>query len=90
MTAKIRTPSVHINYQEPYASHEHMARALSAGIEHTYLHEVVRASEVIWCPQGTPVDGPDADMVRLHRALFDEVVDASSGVIRLVLDRKLM
>lgn len=79
MSARIRTPSLRINFTTPYASHEHMARMLGAGIEHTYLHEVVSTSEVRSGP--TP---DDADMLALHEAT------ESANVIRIMLDRKRM
>ena len=83
MSAHIRTPSVHINFEQPYASHEHMARMLGAGIEHTYLHEIVQTSEVVWNPVGAPT--PDAELVALHAE-----TGGSDSVIRIVLDRKQM
>ena len=78
MSTSIRTPSVHINFKKPYACHEHMARLLGAGIQHTYLNEVVATSEVTRGVAG------DADMLALH----DDTGDGE--VIRIVLDRKQM
>lgn len=80
MSASIRTPSLHINFAHPYAVHEHMARMLGAGIEHTYLHEVVKTSEVL-DPDAPPVD---QELLDLHGEA------PGDGVIRIVLDRGLM
>jgi DNA-directed RNA polymerase II subunit RPB1 len=77
MSAHIRTPSLHVNFKEPYASHEHMARLLAAGIEHTYLHEVVQTSEVL--EPGAP---GDEEILELHGQPRPD-----SRVIRVVLDR---
>jgi len=91
LSAKIRTPSIRLVLAEPYSTHEHMARMLAAGIEHTVLHQVVDTSEVVWCPARTLHSGPDAPMVALHEALDDpEDGDLSNSVIRFVLDRTLM
>jgi DNA-directed RNA polymerase beta' subunit len=85
MSANIRTPSIHINFNQPYASHEHMARMLGTGIEHTYLQEVVDTSEVVW--GNTPTE--DAEMIELHEATGMSN-SGSDSVIRIVLDRKKM
>jgi DNA-directed RNA polymerase beta' subunit len=92
LSAKIRTPSLRLVMEEPYSTHEHMARMLGAGVEHTVLHQIVSTSEVVWCPVGTDT-GPDASMVQLHEALDEELRNCegmSNSVIRFVLDRTLM
>ena len=92
MSAKIRTPSLRVYLEEPYSTHEHMARALAAGMEYTLLHQVVTTSEVVWAPPLHPVTGPDAAMVELHEALDDDGAPegTSNSVIRFVLDRTRM
>lgn len=96
LSAKIRTPSLRIVMEDPYALHEHTARMLAAGIEYTVLHQVVTTSEVVWAPPGDVVTGPDASMVELHEALAETSANemlkdvCSSAVIRFVLDRTRM
>ena len=88
MSVKIRTPSVHINFRKPYASHEHMARSLALGIENTFLSQVVLTSEVVCNSEGTQVTGTDAELVELYEALRDASDPTGSDyVIRFVLDR---
>jgi DNA-directed RNA polymerase II subunit RPB1 len=93
LSTKIRTPSLRLVMQEPYSTHENMARMLAAGVEHTVLHQVVATSEVVWCPPDAPLEGPDAPMVRMHEALdesWGQTEGANNSVIRFVLDRTLM
>lgn len=91
MSAHIRTPSVHIAFESRYASSEPMARALSAGIEHTFLSEIVKHSEVLECAVSVPTTGPDAAMVKMHALLSDPSLPSGGDcLIRFELDRATM
>jgi len=91
LTVKISTPSCRVVMEEPYSTHEHMARALGAGIEYTILHQVVATTEVVWSPPGEPVTGDDEAMVELHAALNDTGREkCNHSVLRFVLDRTSM
>jgi len=88
MSASIRTPSIRINFTPKFAKSESMARCLAAGIEHTFLSEIVSTSSV------TSGVGEDATLLDLHGSLYDEdgggAGVVSGHAIRFVLDRGTM
>jgi DNA-directed RNA polymerase II subunit RPB1 len=84
----IKTPSVRIFFEKPYNTSKHMAGLLAAGIEHTYLNQVVLTSEVV---DGKHGPGDDAHMVEMHNALRPPGRETGSDVvIRYILDREQM
>lgn len=91
----IKTPSLSVFFEQPYASSETMARTLGVAMEYTLLHHVVLNSCVEHDPDPwhTTV-AEDAAMVSGYRMLYkrDPVEDATlcEWVIRFVLDRKAL
>lgn len=85
----VKTPSVRVYFDSPYSEHGHMANLLAAGIEHTFLHQLVFTSEILVQPAGGGDHGEDTDMVNMHRALEPPGQPGGSDVvIRYVLDRE--
>ena len=84
--SSIKTPSVRIFFDSPYNGSKRMAGMMAAGIEHTYLNQVVLTSEVV--SQTEEDAGEDAHMVEMYTALRPEGEDVGSDVvIRYILDR---